>query len=83
MLPRPKPSHHQHRARLIGKSPRQARPVIITIESDTLPRLWLLAGLDKTQHSSNDKWSCSIPPKENRLKVRIEAGEGNFQDNEH
>ena len=26
----------------------------------------------------NDKWSCPIPPKENRLKVRIEAGEKNF-----
>ena len=27
----------------------------------------------------NDKWSCPIPPKENRLKVRIEAGEKNFK----
>ena len=26
----------------------------------------------------NDKWSCPIPPKENRLKVRIEAGEKKF-----
>jgi uncharacterized protein (DUF1684 family) len=26
----------------------------------------------------NDKWSCPIPPKENRVKVRIEAGEKNF-----
>lgn len=31
----------------------------------------------------NDKWSCPIPPKENRLKVRIEAGEKNFKDSEH
>ena len=23
----------------------------------------------------NDKWSCPMPPRENRLKVRIEAGE--------
>jgi uncharacterized protein len=27
----------------------------------------------------NDKWSCPIPPKENRVKVRIEAGEKNFK----
>ncbi len=27
----------------------------------------------------NDKWSCPIPPRENRLKVRIEAGEKNFK----
>ena len=27
----------------------------------------------------NDKWSCPIPPKENRLKMRIEAGEKNFK----
>lgn len=27
----------------------------------------------------NDKWSCPIPPKENRLTVRIEAGEKNFK----
>lgn len=27
----------------------------------------------------NDKWSCPIPPKENRLKVRIEAGEKNYK----
>jgi uncharacterized protein len=31
----------------------------------------------------NDKWSCPIPPKENRLKVRIEAGEKKFKDDEH
>ncbi len=31
----------------------------------------------------NDKWSCPIPPKENRLKVRIEAGEKNFEGSEH
>ena len=27
----------------------------------------------------NDKWSCPIPPQENRVKVRIEAGEKNFK----
>jgi uncharacterized protein (DUF1684 family) len=26
----------------------------------------------------NDRWSCPIPPQENRLKGRIEAGEKNF-----
>ncbi len=26
----------------------------------------------------NDRWSCPYPPAENRLKVRIEAGETNF-----
>ena len=26
----------------------------------------------------NDKWSCPLPPLENRLKVRIEAGEKKF-----
>ncbi len=26
----------------------------------------------------NENWSCPIPPRENRLKVRIEAGEMNF-----
>jgi uncharacterized protein (DUF1684 family) len=28
----------------------------------------------------SDKWSCPIPPQENRLKVRIEAGEKKFDD---
>lgn len=26
----------------------------------------------------NDRWSCPIPPRQNRLQVRIEAGEKNF-----
>ena len=26
----------------------------------------------------NDRWSCPIPPRQNRLPVRIEAGEKNF-----
>ncbi len=30
----------------------------------------------------NPNWSCPIPPKENRLKVRIEAGEKNFKEDE-
>ena len=28
--------------------------------------------------SYNDAWSCPVPPAQNRLKVRIEAGEENF-----
>lgn len=28
----------------------------------------------------NELWSCPIPPKENRLKVRIEAGEKAYQE---
>ncbi len=28
----------------------------------------------------NENWTCPLPPKENRLKVRIEAGEKNFKD---
>jgi uncharacterized protein len=28
----------------------------------------------------NDRWSCPFPPPENRLKVRIEAGEKNYHD---
>jgi len=28
----------------------------------------------------NDRWSCPIPPRENRLAVRIEAGEKNFHE---
>ncbi len=31
----------------------------------------------------NDRWSCPLTPKENRLKVRIEAGEKNFRAVEH
>ncbi len=28
----------------------------------------------------NDRWSCPIPPRQNRLTVRIEAGEKNFHE---
>jgi uncharacterized protein len=28
----------------------------------------------------NDRWSCPIPPRQNRLAVRIEAGEKNFHE---
>lgn len=31
----------------------------------------------------NDNWTCPIPPKENRIAVRIEAGEKNFKAADH
>jgi uncharacterized protein (DUF1684 family) len=31
----------------------------------------------------NDKWSCPIPPQENRLAVRIEAGEKKYHENHY
>lgn len=31
----------------------------------------------------NDNWTCPIPPKENRISVRIEAGEKNFKTADH
>jgi hypothetical protein len=31
----------------------------------------------------NDRWNCPIPPKENRLAIRIEAGEKNFKTDVH
>jgi uncharacterized protein (DUF1684 family) len=30
--------------------------------------------------SYNDRWSCPFPPPENRLKVRIEAGEKKYHE---
>ena len=57
----------------------KAHTSILTTESDILLKQWLAAGLDKTQQPYSDKWSCPIPPKENRVKVRIEAGEKNFK----
>jgi len=39
-----------------------------------------MAGLDEDQQAYNENWSCPIPPKENRLKVRIEAGEMRFHE---
>jgi uncharacterized protein (DUF1684 family) len=34
----------------------------------------------RRQQADNENWACSIPLKENRLKVRIEAGEKKFKD---
>ena len=28
----------------------------------------------------NDRWSCPIPPRQNRISVRIEAGEKKFHE---
>jgi uncharacterized protein (DUF1684 family) len=57
----------------------KAHATDFTTESDTLLKYRRAAGLDKTQRPYNDKWSCPIPPRENRVKVRIEAGEKNFK----
>jgi uncharacterized protein (DUF1684 family) len=38
------------------------------------------AALDRIQHLYNPHWSCPIPPKENRRKVAIRAGEKVFED---
>ncbi len=64
---------------MINSMTTKAQPVMLTSECDTLLKYQRAAGLDKTQQPYNDKWSCPIPPKENRLKVRIEAGEKNFK----
>ncbi len=37
------------------------------------------AGLDRIQQDCNPNWSCPIPPRENRLKVAIRAGEKVFE----
>jgi len=39
--------------------------------------------LDNIQYGCNDKWSCPIPPKENRLMVAIRAGEKVFKQDGH
>jgi hypothetical protein len=44
---------------------------MLTIESGILPKYSRAAGLDKTQQSYNDKWSCPLTPKENRLKCGL------------
>ncbi|HEY4722134.1 MAG TPA: DUF1684 domain-containing protein [Anaerolineae bacterium] len=53
--------------------------IVLTSVSQTAPEHALSAGLDKTQQAYNDRFSCPIPPQENRLKVRIEAGEKKFK----
>jgi uncharacterized protein (DUF1684 family) len=37
-----------------------------------------VAGSGYIQHVYNPNWNCPIPPKENRLKVAIRAGEKVF-----
>jgi uncharacterized protein (DUF1684 family) len=37
-----------------------------------------MAALGHIQHFYNPRWSCPIPPKENRLAVAIRAGEKVF-----
>ena len=40
----------------------------------------MAAGLDEAQQAYNERWSCPVPLKENRLRVRIEAGEKMYHD---
>ncbi len=47
-----------------------------------LPEYWQVAGLGKTHQPYNPNWTCPLPPKENRLKVRIEAGEKKFKEDD-
>lgn len=47
----------------------------------TTPRLCVDFNLAYNPYCAyNDRWSCPIPPRENRLAVRIEAGEKKFHD---
>jgi uncharacterized protein (DUF1684 family) len=39
--------------------------------------------LGHIQQSYNDKWSCLVPPAENRLKVAVRAGEKVFMSAAH
>lgn len=57
----------------------KAQPAMLTTESDILLKHQQAAGLDKIQQPYNPNWACPIPPKENRLRVRIEAGEKNYK----
>jgi hypothetical protein len=51
-----------------------------TTSAHILPEHAQVAGLDETQQAYNPLWACPIPPKENRLSVRIEAGEKKFHE---
>ncbi len=82
-FPRPKSVGIIKSAFMVNLQPKKAHLMFFTTGSDILREYQLLAGLDKIQQPYNDKWSCFIPPKENRLKVRIEAGEKNFEHSEH
>lgn len=53
------------------------------LEPEDLGNGKLLADLNLAYNpycAYNERWSCPIPPKENRVTVRIEAGEKKFHD---
>ena len=62
---------------------KKAHTVFLTTEFDISPEYRRLAGLDKTHQPYNNRWSCPIPPQENRLAVQIQAGEKKFKDDDH
>jgi hypothetical protein len=62
-----------------SNTPNADLAAMATIAQRTDPALARLAALGHIQHSYNPRWSCPIPPKENRLKVAIRAGEKVFE----
>lgn len=53
------------------------------LEPDIIREGWLRLDFNQAYNpycAYNDLWSCPIPPVENRLKIRIEAGEMNFHE---
>jgi hypothetical protein len=68
---------------LVNHLTKKARAAVLTSEFDTSLKYRRLAGLDKTQQPYNDRWSCPLPPQENRLGMRIQAGEKKFKDDDH
>jgi hypothetical protein len=81
MLVSPRKSTDRQCAFVFNSMNTKAHTSILITESDILLKYLLAADLDKTQKPYNDKWSCPIPPQENRVKVRMEAGEKTFKKN--
>lgn len=53
------------------------------LEPEVIREGWLRLDFNQAYNpycAYNDLWSCPIPPEENRLKIRIEAGEMKFHD---
>lgn len=53
------------------------------LEPEELPEGRLRVDFNRSYNpycAYNDQWSCPLPPHENRLKVRLEAGEMKFRD---
>jgi uncharacterized protein (DUF1684 family) len=60
---------------------RYLEPHEISTQADGSPLLLVDFNLAYNPYCAyNDLWSCPIPSRENRLKVRIEAGEKKFHD---